>query len=257
MKIKINNFINRSGCKNILLGLFAFAFFNVFADDHSESVFDISLNCRGELNIYFANSQNASRHGAIKKIAFHFGMPSRPADRTWIEDGVVFLEWKENCIVYTMNLFCFPLEDGTTTKDKIAVVVRLHGENTADEYRDAKAGFAIIENKTRIPFDFAEGIASVKRGNEILNLCAIEIPAGCHVAKKTDGFEFSGNMPPGTTGFMVFKIPMKTGLDNAVMSRLVNIDYEDSLNTFKKTMKSAGIGEWKKNGDVYFFEFKK
>lgn len=218
---------------------------------------EVSINTRGELTVHFSSSETSRSPYNFSKATFVFGMPKRAADKSWLEDGVLFLQWYQNSIIYTMTIFCSPIEEKDQSVDKSSIIVRLHGENTDSEYKEARAGFLMLTNGIRAEFEFLDGIVSIKEGNRNINIVAIEIPAGCHVVRKKDAFEFSGSMPPGTTGFMVFKIPLKADSDLATMSRLVNLDYEDCLNLFKKVVKSKDIPSWVKKDSIFYLSISK
>jgi hypothetical protein len=212
----------------------------------------ISVNRKGELEIIFSSDEKIRGADFLSKATFGFGVPQRAADKVWVENGVLSLQWNEKSIIYTMNIFCCPIEENEFHSTRQAVIIRLHGENTDVEYKDAHAGFLILTNGKRTGFEFQEGVVQIKDGDRVFNLVAIEIPAGCHVDKKKDLFVFSGNMPPGTTGYMVFKIPVRVDSDFDTMSRLVNLDYEDCLNMFKKAFKTTGGQLWMEKGAVFY-----
>ncbi|MGC8742590.1 MAG: hypothetical protein ACP5T0_01760 [Verrucomicrobiia bacterium] len=169
------------------------------------------------------------------KILYQFGMPQSAAKKKWIaEDKTYNLEWEQGGIKYTMSVF--PVISPFSTNLNYAMLfVRLHGENTDSEYREAKAGFAVKTNEMDAKFNLKEGFVFLSDKISAF----IDIPAGCVVEENGGGLKFSGNMPPGTTGAMVFKIPIKP-LDRDIETKwFVDLEYADALEKFKKIDQSS------------------
>ncbi|MCX7871867.1 MAG: hypothetical protein N2487_01125 [Verrucomicrobiae bacterium] len=229
---------------------------SLFGDEDNGSGFSIKVKQNGEVILDFNSGVSEKYSNKYFTRFFNFGMPGEPADKNWQEDGVLFLEWIRDNIVYTMSVFCCPgIEDAAGKRGKWFVVVKIHGENLNAEYKDAKAGFSVKVGGKSASFDFNDGIVKLKMKDGELSLAAVDVPTGCAVNKK-DGFvEFSGSMPPGTTGFMVFKIPVIPDLGKGRVAELLNLDFEDCLKSYRKTWKSSESSKWNIKDGIYYQDF--
>lgn len=219
-RLPINKFIYY--CFIIITTSILFSFFQNGAEPLNRNT---TFAIRDDGTIIFKNEL-----GYGNKISYQFGMPQSPAKRKWIaEDKTYNLEWEQCGIKYTMSIF--PVISPFSTNLNYAVLfVRLHGENTDSEYREAKAGFAVKTNEMDAKFSLKEGFVFLSDKISAF----IDIPTGCVVEEKGSGLKFSGNMPPGTTGAMVFKIPIKP-LDRDIETKwFVDLEYPDALEKFKK-----------------------
>ncbi|MGB9602194.1 MAG: hypothetical protein ACPMAG_05350 [Limisphaerales bacterium] len=142
--MKLNNgLVNKFILQFILLFVASLSF--IFSQDSFGSNINnnnpnVFINDDGSLILEITNNHSAAK---ASKIEYLFSMPPTTARKKWVAENKIYnLEWEDGGIKYTMSVF---LNTKTFNTDFSLTVlfVKLHGENTDSEYREAKAGFSV------------------------------------------------------------------------------------------------------------------
>lgn len=149
-------------------------------------------------------------------------------------------EWLDEGIRYTQTVLLTRLRRGQAGLDgerawtigAPVLMVRLAGRNTNAHYQVAQVTMTFQVESRTIPL-FMEG-RRVVAGPEKATLCAVIDGQVQGRAVEEGGLRFSGDMPPGTDGFMVIKIPLSTLDQPEGMEALEDLDFEDEFRRLKR-----------------------
>jgi hypothetical protein len=198
------------------------------------------------------------------RLDYDFGMPDGEPARRWIEDEclpVMNTEWERDGIRYTQTAFVTRLEPGSLgfpdvqADDTAVLMVKIHGRNIAREYRLAHATVSLRADGKAVPLTmrdgllFATGSAGVPAGSQTQGTApatppierlraAVEVQGAVRGAPDNGKIHFAGNMPPGTDGYMVLRIPFITLDQPEEIARLRDLDFDAEFRRVKSFWRS-------------------
>lgn len=186
---------------------------------------------------------NSDLHNLHKNIEFDFGMPKHKPGAKYNENGqlpVNHILWEHDGIKYQMTLFVgnFDGRDESFKSQSIdekVLYVRISGENLNSEYKEAEAGFSVKLNDKPVRLKLKDGFVF---DSNIALISYIDIPTGCSVKEDAYRLHFSGSMPPGTSGFMVFKIPLVSNLNDSARTKLSESEFDSQFQMLKRISSS-------------------
>lgn len=186
--------------------------------------------------------------GAQPVMRFEFGLPTLPAVRRWLEEEVLPIYhtlWEKDGVRYTQTvlrgrLLAEPSTGPAKVLDEGLLMVRLAGENTTTDYTNAAAALVVRLGRQVLPLELCDGVVYWRRAEKPVPLAVVDISASATMTTNGTRLDFSGNMPPGTTGSMTIKIP-SVRLDREDDLRLLrDLDFEEEFQRVKKAARQAG-----------------
>lgn len=176
------------------------------------------------------------------KSLYSFGLLPKNHERRWLEKEVLPIchtQWENDGIRYRQIVLLTRLGEGDLMPDgKIpsdsVLLVQLSGENTSGEYTLAKAEFSVTFAGTPLRLELREDLAYAvgSQGNGVV--AALEIPSGTTIRAAGDKLQFQGQMPPGTSGSMTVKIPIRLAPSEAEIARIRDLDFDQELRRVKR-----------------------
>ena len=206
----------------------------------------ILVHTNGEVHCVF--STEAARDQASRLFAF--GMPRDVPARHWLEDDtlpICHTEWMHAGIRYTQSVLLTslkpegPVPEQSTAADAL-LLVQLKGENTASDYTDATAAFATSTGTRCQELEFRDGLVYATAGTNSVLMAVVDIASSGVVVTNGTELRFKGNMPPGTSGAMVLKIPLGRVDDQPVIDRLLDLEFDQELRRIRKFWSNRGQG---------------
>lgn len=202
----------------------------------------ISIHADGALTM--TNESVASRfQGApARSIRFDFGLPRTAPERRWQEDAALPIShalWEKDGIRYTQIVLVTDLNDGdrspaATGSNEVVVLVQLVGENTTDAYVEASAAFMATVQEAPVSLELRDGLVYLLGADPAQPVAAIDVEASGIAQAKGRKLQFSGNMPPGTSGAMTIKIPIRKLEDTDAINRLLDLQFDDEVRRLKR-----------------------
>ncbi len=169
--------------------------------------------------------------------------PSPPRRRRWIEDDclpIQHTEWEHEGIRYSQTAFATRLDTGglgypdTQADDTTVLMVKIAGRNVSQEYKAAHAGLTLRADGRRVPLRLEEGVVRAKLGEREVIRALIEGQGHANPPEINGEIKYFGNMPPGTDGFIVVKIPFITLDQPEEIERLRNLEFDREFGRVKK-----------------------
>lgn len=186
-----------------------------------------------------------SAHRQAASIRYSFGLPtSPPTERKLEEDSLpVFrTEWDSDGIRYTQRVLLTSLATNLvatapTAAEDAVLMVQIHGHNTASEYTNAQALFAVQIEDRPLLLELRGNLIYAVNTNTAALLAVVEVP-GEGVAT-TNGLQlrFRGHMPPGISGAMTLKLPLSKLENQAAIDRVADLDFDEELKRVKRAWK--------------------
>lgn len=181
------------------------------------------------------------------RLDYDFGLPEGQPTRRWIEDEclpIMNTQWERDGIRYTQTAFVTRLDPGSLgfpdmqADDTAVLIVKVHGRNIAQEYRNAHATVSLRADGKPVPLTMREGLLFAQHGSEERVRAAVEVQGGVQGTPDTGQIRFAGNMPPGTDGSMVLRIPFITPDKPEELARLRDLDYDAEFRRVKSFWKA-------------------
>ena len=180
--------------------------------------------------------------GEVREVRFDFGMPNQPAAQRWLEQSnlpICHTLWEKDGVRYTQTVLIGRLDgDGTmgagqNVGEKV-IMVRLAGENTATVYSNAAAALTVRVGGQTLKLELRDDVAHWIGPEKFVPLAVVDISPSATVTTNGTRLEFSGNMPPGTTGSMTIKIPLVNLDQPVIVERVRELEFEDEFQRIKK-----------------------
>lgn len=177
------------------------------------------------------------------RLDYDFGLPDGEPAKRWIEDEclpIMNTEWERDGIRYSQTAFVTRLDPGglgfpdMQADDTAVLMVRIHGRNTAQEYRLAHATVSLRADGKPIPLVMRDGLLFARHEDGDRLRAAVEVQGSVQGISDDHGVRFAGNMPPGTDGYMVLRIPFLTLDRPDELERLRNLEYDVEFRRVKK-----------------------
>lgn len=177
------------------------------------------------------------------RLDYDFGLPGGEPVRRGIEDEclpILNTEWERDGIRYTQTAFVTRLEPGSPgfpdmqADDTAVLLVKIHGRNTAPEYRTARAALALRVDGRPVPLVLSNDLVYAQHGAEARLRAALEVQGAVRGIGEGGQIHFAGHMPPGTDGFMVVRIPFLTLDRPEEIERLRDLDFDAEFRRVKK-----------------------
>ncbi len=173
---------------------------------------------------------------------FSFGLPDTAPVRRELEGGglpIARTQWERGGIRYTQIVLLTRLgPEGLLTSGGLAddsvLLVQLTGENTTNEYAEATA--ALLERVGGEPreLELREDRVHVADPPDSPPVAVVAVPAtGIHTTRGS-ALRFRGSMPPGTSGSMTFKIPLRPLSGEAASTRLRELEFDEEFRRVKR-----------------------
>jgi hypothetical protein len=218
------------------------------------------VNVDGTVSRVAGASGSSAEPESARHFDFAFGLPAGGPIRRWVEDDclpIMNSEWELDGIRYTQTVLLTSLspEDPRTqspeTNAKAVLMVRIVGKNIAQEYRLARAVLSVVAADRPVPVvlrdgwllaepDNASGAVPATTGARVgeVNgeslLAAVEVQGAAQGTQENGKVHLAGNMPPGTDGFMVLRIPMVPPVHADDLERLRNLEFDAELRRAKR-----------------------
>ncbi len=185
---------------------------------------------------------SARRRWGGNRLDFDFALPDGEPTRRWIEDEclpIMNTQWEREGIRYSQTAFVTRLDPGSLgfpdmkADDTAVLVVKVHGRNTASEYRLAHATLSLrVDGKPR-PLNLRKGLLYAQHDDGERLRAAVEVQGSVTGTAEGGKVHFAGNMPPGTDGFMVLRIPFITLDQEDEINRLQDLDFDSEFQRVK------------------------
>jgi hypothetical protein len=181
-----------------------------------------------------------------ERLDYDFGLPRFEPTRRWIEDEclpILHGEWEADGIRYAQTVLATRLDPGPLgfpemrADDTTVLMVKLAGLNLTNRYQAAQVVLTLRVDGRPVPL-IAHGrqiYARLPSGERLR--CLVEGQADPK-AVEGGGLRFFGEMPPGTDGFMVVKIPFITLDQPDELERLADLDFEEEFRRVKRHWKA-------------------
>jgi hypothetical protein len=175
--------------------------------------------------------------GQREPIRYDFGLPRQPPALRALAEGssaVLQTGWTRHGIRYTQTVLLTRLAagdllpGGTVPADAV-LLVQIKGENTASEYAEASAQFAVAVGTRSLPLELREGSVWVAETNQLAPLAVVDVSPSGVTGTNGTALQFRGFMPPATSGTMTFKIPSAKLTGSDALDRLRDLAFEDEL----------------------------
>ena len=176
----------------------------------------------------------ARRRWGAQRLEYDFALPEGEPVKRWTEDEclpILHTQWERDGIRYTQTAFVTRLDPGglgfpDMRADETAVlVVKLHGQNIASEYRLAHATLSLRADGQRLPVTMRKGRLYAQHPDGDRLRAAVEVQGAVTGTVEEGEVHFAGHMPPGTDGHMVLRIPFITLEEEEEIQRLEDLEY--------------------------------
>ncbi|MGD0538869.1 MAG: hypothetical protein ABSC03_14645 [Verrucomicrobiota bacterium] len=177
------------------------------------------------------------------RLDFAFGLPDAMPNKRWIEDGflpIINAEWERDGIVYTQTAFVTRLEPGSLgfpdmkADDTAVLMVHIAGRNAAQQYREAHVVLSLKVDGRPVKITLTNDLVFAELDGGPLLRGVVSCQAEGKPVDDGKGIRFAANLPPGTDGAMVLRIPFVTLDQPAEIERLRNLDFEDEFYRVRK-----------------------
>lgn len=181
------------------------------------------------------------------RLDYSFNLPKSAPAKRWIEDDCLPIqqtEWEHEGIRYSQTAFATRLDPGelgfpdTQADDTTVLMVKIAGRNVAQEYKPAHAGLSLRVDGRRVPLGLNEGVVRAKLGDAEVIRALMEGQGQANPPEVNGEIRYFGNMPPGTDGFIVVKIPFITLDKPDEIERLRNLEFDQEFGRVKRFWKS-------------------
>lgn len=233
----------------------------LFLTDAEEAGRRFAVNADGTVSRDKGRTDDARGRGIGRRFDFDFGMPVGEPVRRWVEDDclpIMNTEWEHDGIRYTQTALVARFGVGdpgfrTSPVDATFVlIVRILGKNTAQEYRLAHATLSVSVDDQPLPVVLRDGLlfadqsgispqsdslamgALGGQGKGESLLAAVEVQGAAQGTQENGKVHLAGNMPPGTDGFMVVRIPMVPPEHPDDLERLRNLEFDAEFRRAKR-----------------------
>jgi hypothetical protein len=187
----------------------------------------------------FINAESDSR-----TVRYEFGLPSTPPSERWREADTPILQtlWETGGVKYTQKVLVTRLDQGdppvSASAEEAVLMVQVFGQCVAAEYTNAAASFSVRAADRPLNLELNGDQILLLGGKEPVFLGVLDV-AGSGVAG-TNGpqLRFQGNMPPGTSGAMTFKLPQRALAGNEHLNQLRDLDFDEEFQRVKKFWKN-------------------
>jgi hypothetical protein len=175
-------------------------------------------------------------------VRLNFGLPRTPPTlrrRDEQPPHACSTAWEEDGIRYSQTVFFSRLPTPTapstfSVPPPHVLLVMIAGESTANEYTNAQAAFAAEIAGQPLPLELRAGYVHRLGSTNAEPLALLDVPA-TGVANPTGAvLRFQAQMPPGTSGSMTVKIPLRPVADDASLLRLLDLDVADELRRLQR-----------------------
>lgn len=194
-----------------------------------------------------AGKDTPRRKWGANRLDYDFDLPQSAPTKRWIEDEclpIQHAEWEHEGIRYSQTAFATRLDPGglgfpdTPADDTTVLMVKIAGRNLAQEYKPAQAGISLRADGRRIILSPREGLVRAKSGEGEVIRAFIEGQGQANPPEINGEIKYFGNMPPGTDGFIVVKIPFITLDKPEEIERLRELEFDREFERVKKFWKS-------------------
>jgi hypothetical protein len=191
---------------------------------------------------------NPSAHPQPKTVSvrYHFGLPAQPPDRRWREDDQLPIHhavWEHQEIRYTQTLLLSRIQPGElmpngTIPEDTVILVQLTGMSLATEYTDAVASLQVDVDGQPFKLALDRGLVRAATHHPPLYLAALDVPAEGVDTSSGPRLQFRGHMPPGTSGAMTIKIPLRPLVGTESLNRLLDLEFDDEFRRVRRYWQS-------------------
>jgi hypothetical protein len=181
------------------------------------------------------------------RLDFGFDLPRSDPTRRWLEGEslpILHTEWEHEGIRYTQTAFVTRLDAGglgfpdMQADDTAVLMIRIAGKNLASEYRPAHVRLSLRVDGRPVALVSREGRLYAKPdGTERLRLVA-EGQGQANQPEPDGQVTYFGNMPPGTDGALIVKIPFITLDRSEDLARLADLEFEGEFARVRKFWKA-------------------
>lgn len=172
------------------------------------------------------------------RLDYDFDLPRSEPVRRWLEGDclpIIHAEWEHEGIRYSQTAFATRLEPGglgfpdMQADDTTVLMVRIAGRNLASEYQPAQVRLGLKVDGRPVALVARDGRLYARQGDQERFRMLAE-GQGQAIPPEVDGkIAFFGNMPPGTDGALIVKIPFTTLDRPEELDRLSELDFNDEL----------------------------
>ena len=182
-----------------------------------------------------------------QRLRYRFGLPAGQPTRRWIEEEslpIVHAEWEQDGVRYTQSALATRLEDrglgfpDMQADDPTVLMVKITGQNLASEYKPASVTLSIQADDRPLDLVFRDGLCFARLPSGEVLRCQVDVQSSAFTAHTNGQVQFAGNMPPGTEGHMIVKIPFITLAQPAELERLRNLEWDGEFKRVKQFWKT-------------------
>ncbi|MCZ7639832.1 MAG: hypothetical protein M5U12_29560 [Verrucomicrobia bacterium] len=176
----------------------------------------------------------ARRRWGAQRLDYDFALPEGEPLKRWIEDEclpILHTQWERDGIRYTQTAFVTRLDPGglgfpdMRADDTAVLMVKVHGQNIASEYRLAHATLSLRADGRPLPVTMRKGRLYAQHPDGDRLRAAVEVQGSVTGTVEDGVVHFAGHMPPGTDGHMVLRIPFITLEEEQELQRLEDLEY--------------------------------
>lgn len=189
----------------------------------------------------------ARRTWGGNRLVYDFDLPKSPLRKRWLEEEslpIVHAEWERDGVRYTQSALVTRLDAGglgypdMQADDTAVLMVRIAGRNLDQEYRDAFVVLSLKADGRTVPLTMTDGLVYAQLPEGQVLRAAVECQTDGHPYDDGKRLRFFGNMPPGTDGAMILKIPFITLDQPAELESLRDLDWDEELIRVRRFWKS-------------------
>jgi hypothetical protein len=171
-------------------------------------------------------------------LRFDFHLPqTAPKNRGRVQEPrplpTVETVWEQDSIRYTQTLLATrwqpgPLWAPTNVPPRDALLfVRLAGENFGSDYTNASVSLRCHLRGQSLPLALHSNLVFTAWQGHTQLVAVLDITSGTIITTNAGSLQFSGHMPPGTTGALGIKLPLFPVAETQAFTQLGFLDFEE------------------------------
>jgi hypothetical protein len=159
------------------------------------------------------------------------------------DDPTTLHQYENHGIRYTRRVFVTQPEqpdlavggDALAAPPPPVLMIQLVGENTSNEYADAAASLSLDLDRQPLDLGLDTGLLRARWREAWIVLGAVQVPAeGTEPSTDPRHLKFRGHMPPGTSGAMTLKIPIRCVAGTTNLDWLIDLEFDEELRRAKR-----------------------
>jgi hypothetical protein len=179
-----------------------------------------------------------------QRLRYKFSLPLEKPARRWLEDEclpIIHTEWERAGIRYAQSAFVTRLGGGglgfpdMAADDTTVLMLKIAGHNLTNEYRPATVTLSLQADDHPLELILRnDGLCYARLASGDVLRCQVDVSSSAFTAHTNRQIQFSGNLPPGSEGHMIVKIPFITLDQPGELEQLRALDWDEEFKRVKK-----------------------